>query len=102
MLFRAMPSSPTKPGFSLISSKRIDPENNLTDFSEERALVQRCLAGEQKAWSELIEKHRAIIYSIARRFGAGYYDAGDIFQAVAFMADYGDGASGISVEEEVR
>jgi RNA polymerase sigma factor (sigma-70 family) len=81
-----LPGSLPKLRLTVISPERNDPANEFSEFSQEAVLVQRCLAGEQEAWSELIEKYRALIYSIARRFGAGYYDAGDIFQAVCIEA----------------
>lgn len=50
-------------------------------WSDER-LVQECLAGSEEAWSVLIDKYKALIYSIPRRYGASPEDAADIFQSV--------------------
>ena len=50
-------------------------------WSDER-LVRACLAGSDQAWSALIDKYKALIYSIPRRYGASPEDAADIFQAV--------------------
>jgi RNA polymerase sigma factor (sigma-70 family) len=52
-----------------------------TGWSDER-LVRACLAGSEPAWSTLIEKYKALIYSIPRRYGASPEDASDIFQSV--------------------
>jgi RNA polymerase sigma factor (sigma-70 family) len=48
--------------------------------SDER-LVKRCLTGDESAWSELVEKYKALIYSIPVRYGLPPHDAADIFQA---------------------
>ncbi len=50
-------------------------------WSDER-LVAACLAGDDLAWSALIDKYQQLIYSIARRYGASPEDAADIFQLV--------------------
>jgi RNA polymerase sigma factor (sigma-70 family) len=50
-------------------------------WSDER-LVRACLAGDEAAWSALIDKYKALIYSIPRRYGASPEDASDIFQSV--------------------
>lgn len=44
--------------------------------------MRACLAGSEPAWSALIDKYKALIYSIPRRYGASPEDASDIFQAV--------------------
>src|SRR4030081_1922717 len=48
-------------------------------WSDER-LVQACLAGDQRAWSALVDKYKHLIYAIAVRRGASAEDAADIFQ----------------------
>ncbi len=49
--------------------------------SDER-LVAECLAGNEQAWSALIDKYKRLIYSIPTRYQASPEDAADIFQAV--------------------
>ena len=44
-------------------------------------LVKECLSGNQEAWSRLIEKYKALIYSIPVKYGLPADDAADIFQA---------------------
>jgi RNA polymerase sigma factor (sigma-70 family) len=44
------------------------------------------LAGEQEAWREFVKTYKGLVYKIASRFGAGYHDSGDIFQAVCIEA----------------
>jgi RNA polymerase sigma factor (sigma-70 family) len=50
-------------------------------WSDER-LVHACLEGDEEAWSVLIDRYRALIYSIPRRYGASPEEAADIFQSV--------------------
>jgi len=45
-------------------------------------LVAECLAGDERAWSALLERYKNLIYSIPLRYGAPHQDAADIFQAV--------------------
>lgn len=44
-------------------------------------LVKACLAGREEAWSCLIEKYKALIYSIPVKYGFSKDDASDVFQA---------------------
>ena len=44
-------------------------------------LVRLCRAGNEQAWSSLIDKYKNLIYSIPIKLGL-YQDAADIFQAV--------------------
>ena len=45
------------------------------------ALVKRCLSGQEEAWSQLIDKYKALIYSIPVKYGLPQQDAADVFQA---------------------
>lgn len=49
---------------------------------EEEILVSMCLAGDQQAWSDLVNRYRGLVYTIAARFGASREDAADIYQSV--------------------
>src|SRR5213082_3935672 len=44
-------------------------------------LVKECLAGSEEAWSMLIEKYKALIYSIPVKYGLSPQEAADVFQA---------------------
>lgn len=44
-------------------------------------LVKDCLAGNQDAWSLLIEKYKALIYSIPVKYGLPPHEANDVFQS---------------------
>lgn len=50
-------------------------------WSNER-LVRECLAGNEEAWSALIEKYKNLIFSIPIKYGFSRDAAADIFQAV--------------------
>jgi RNA polymerase sigma factor (sigma-70 family) len=45
-------------------------------------LVQKCLMGDERAWSALIAKYKRLVYSIPVKSGAHPEDAAEIFQAV--------------------
>jgi RNA polymerase sigma factor (sigma-70 family) len=44
-------------------------------------LVKECLRGNEEAWSLLIEKYKALIYSIPVKYGLPPHEAADVFQA---------------------
>lgn len=44
-------------------------------------LVRECLAGKEEAWSLLIDKYKALIYSIPVKYGLPQQEAADVFQA---------------------
>lgn len=44
-------------------------------------LVAACLAGSEEAWASLVEKYKALIYSIPVKYGLPPQEAADVFQA---------------------
>jgi RNA polymerase sigma factor (sigma-70 family) len=44
-------------------------------------LVKECLAGNEDAWSLLIDKYKALIYSIPVKYGLPPHEAADVFQS---------------------
>jgi RNA polymerase sigma factor (sigma-70 family) len=44
-------------------------------------LVKECLSGSEETWSLLIEKYKALIYSIPVKYGLPPHEAADVFQA---------------------
>jgi RNA polymerase sigma factor (sigma-70 family) len=44
-------------------------------------LVKECLAGSEEAWSVLIDKYKALIYSIPVKYGLPRHEAADVFQS---------------------
>ncbi|MCU1234036.1 MAG: polymerase, sigma-24 subunit, subfamily [Candidatus Solibacter sp.] len=52
-----------------------------TEWTNTR-LVAECLAGDERAWSALLDRYKNLIYSIPLRYGTPHQDAADIFQAV--------------------
>lgn len=55
-------------------------EKALGRKTTDTALLKECLAGNQEAWSQLIDKYKALIYSIPVKYGIPAQDAADIFQ----------------------
>jgi RNA polymerase sigma factor (sigma-70 family) len=49
-------------------------------WSDER-LVGECLSGKEEAWSLLIERYKALIYSIPVKYRLPPHEAADVFQA---------------------
>jgi RNA polymerase sigma factor (sigma-70 family) len=44
-------------------------------------LVKQCLSGNEEAWSLLIDKYKALIYSIPVKYSLSRHEAADVFQA---------------------
>jgi RNA polymerase sigma factor (sigma-70 family) len=51
-------------------------------YRSDPTLVQACLAGDESAWNELIERYGRLVYSIPRRYGCPEDECDDIFQSV--------------------
>ncbi|HEY2548251.1 MAG TPA: sigma-70 family RNA polymerase sigma factor [Candidatus Acidoferrum sp.] len=49
--------------------------------SSDELLVKNCLAGNEEAWSQLIEKYKALIYSIPVKYRLPPHEAAEVFQA---------------------
>jgi len=47
---------------------------------DDARLVKECLAGNEQAWSLLIDKYKALIYSIPVKYGLPAQEAADVFQ----------------------
>ncbi len=47
---------------------------------DDTRLVAECLSGSEEAWSLLIEKYKALIYSIPVKYGLPPHEAADVFQ----------------------
>lgn len=48
---------------------------------DDARLVKQCLARNEEAWTLLLEKYKALIYSIPVKYGLPPQDAADVFQA---------------------
>jgi RNA polymerase sigma factor (sigma-70 family) len=77
----------------IIAGQQSDPINETTsdrsfcndgaEAIENEWLVQGCIQGDQRAWKELIDKYKRLIFSIPMiTCGARPEDAADVFQAV--------------------
>jgi RNA polymerase sigma factor (sigma-70 family) len=56
--------------------------NDGAETGEDEWLVQGCIQGDPKAWEDLIDKYKRLIYSIPIKYGASSADAADVFQSV--------------------
>ena len=48
---------------------------------DDRRLVKECIAGNEEAWSLLIDKYKALIYSIPVKYNLPPHEAADVFQS---------------------
>ena len=46
------------------------------------ALIQRCLAGDQQAWEEIVRQHRRKVFNIAYKFTGKHDEAEDLTQDI--------------------
>jgi RNA polymerase sigma factor (sigma-70 family) len=49
--------------------------------SSDERLIKQCLAGNESAWAQLIEKYKSLIFSIPIKYGLPQQEAADVFQA---------------------
>lgn len=47
---------------------------------DDARLVKECLTGHEEAWSALVEKYKALIYSIPVKYGLPPHEAAEVFQ----------------------
>lgn len=75
---------PPGPQTALLNEPAVEPCtcNDGAESIEDEWLVQGCLQGEARAWEQLIDKYKRLIYSIPIKYGATPDDAADVFQAV--------------------
>ena len=57
-----------------------DPAPAPTDAID--ALIQRCLAGDQQAWEEIVRQHRRKVFNIAYKFTGKHDEAEDLTQDI--------------------
>ncbi len=48
-------------------------------------LVSACLDGDERAWTELVERYERLVYSITNRYGLDDADGADVFQSVFLL-----------------
>lgn len=51
-----------------------------SDSGDLERLVERCRRGDHQAWSRLVDRFQALVYSVARRYGLNEDDSADVFQ----------------------
>jgi RNA polymerase sigma factor (sigma-70 family) len=57
-----------------------DDEKSSVRTISDATLVKRCLSGQEEAWSQLIDKYKALIYSIPVKYRLPQQEAADVFQ----------------------
>lgn len=57
-------------------------ERHATQQDDDTRLLAACLAGDQQAWTDLVERYTRLIYSIALKSGLNEHDAADVVQSV--------------------
>jgi len=56
-------------------------EKKRRNAGDDLRLVKECIAGNEEAWSLLIDKYKALIYSIPVKYGLPPHEASDVFQS---------------------
>jgi RNA polymerase sigma factor (sigma-70 family) len=55
------------------------------DPPSEHELIERCLGGDDAAWSEFVARYQGLVYSVPRRMRLSEADAADVFQTVFML-----------------
>jgi RNA polymerase sigma factor (sigma-70 family) len=55
------------------------------DSCTEPDLIERCLAGDDAAWRDLVARYQGLIYSVPRRMGLSPEASADVFQCVCVL-----------------
>ena len=58
----------------------IDTPKSSPNIASDAELVKKCLDGHEEAWNELIDKYKALIYSVPVKYGLQPQEAADVFQ----------------------
>jgi RNA polymerase sigma factor (sigma-70 family) len=64
------------------NAKEISLPTTRSTAAEDEKLVRECLAGDERAWTTLVDKYKRLIYSVPVKYGFSPDEAGDIFQNV--------------------
>jgi RNA polymerase sigma factor (sigma-70 family) len=64
-----------------MSAVRVAAAKRAVPAWDDTRLVKECLRGNEQAWSLLIDKYKALIYSIPVKYGLPPHEAADVFQA---------------------
>jgi RNA polymerase sigma factor (sigma-70 family) len=72
----------TAPNEKKSRRRPIKSKSRNESYRSDPRLVASCLAGDQAAWNELVERYQWLVYSIPRRYGLGAHDAEDVMQNV--------------------
>jgi RNA polymerase sigma factor (sigma-70 family) len=59
----------------------VNSKKRIRSAWDDTGLVKECLAGNEEAWALLIDKYKALIYSIPVKYGLPPHEAADVFQS---------------------
>lgn len=59
-----------------------NPKHSPSRHASDSALIQRCLRGDEQAWSDLVERYSHLIFSVARRNGLSPEDSDGVVRIV--------------------
>jgi len=65
-----------------MSALTAQPTKKFVGKKSDTQLVKDCLGGSEEAWAELIDKYKALIYSIPVKYELPHQEAADVFQSV--------------------
>lgn len=54
----------------------------MVDYRTDAQLIDACLAGDARAWAQLVERYQRLVYSVALRHHLSGSDADEVFQCV--------------------
>ncbi len=58
------------------------PRPSVLDPAEDARLVERCLAGDARAWEALVRRYERLVYAVGRSYRLAEPDMADVFQEV--------------------
>lgn len=58
------------------------PRSDTLDPAADARLVERCLAGDARAWEALVRRHERLVYAVGRSWRLSDEDMADVFQEV--------------------
>ena len=69
-------------GSETVAGRRLALCRLLAVPESDRSIIDACIAGDARAWEELVRRYERFVYSIPIRYGLDESDAADVFQAV--------------------
>jgi RNA polymerase sigma factor (sigma-70 family) len=64
------------------TTREQDTDSSIPSAHSDEELVRDCIAGDQQAWSQLLNKYKNLIFSVPIKYGFSQEEATDVFQEV--------------------